>query len=576
MTVSHLDAMFAPTAQRLLGPGDVGLVVPALGLAAGPAFAGVTVPREGHCAWVAQDSDAARAALVFGQAHGLGLSRMIALGDALEIDLAETIDYLACDPHSKAVLLVLTRVRAARKFMSAVRACVRNKPVLVWCAPALGESPLAYDAALERAGVVRVPDLAALYQAWAVLQSPEVGASTLLARYRAARERLSRTPPALPPHRLAYADAQSWLHHQDMRSGPVVLGDAQVRRLLDDFDIVLHADPDTAAPEPTAGSEQVASLGFAMRDEVGFGPLLTLARGALWNDGATPAEAALQTTSGKTVAALPPLDAALAGDLLEAAAPSWPDSAELRLPAETALRGRRALVDLLVRLSDLLCCVEQIVALEATLTLCGGVAGLRHIRVVLGPRGARRPLAVRPYPRELEETRVWDDLTLILRPIRPEDEDAHRAFLQALTPDDLRLRFFGAMRVPSHEQIARFVQIDYDREMAFVACSEEGGATCIHGVVRAVADPDNDSAEFAVTVRSGEQGHHLGRLLMERIIAYCRRRGTRVLVGEILRENSRMLALARDCGFTFERDEDPGVVSVRLILNAPPHPIGSD
>jgi acetyltransferase len=84
--------------------------------------------------------------------------------------------------------------------------------------------------------------------------------------------------------------------------------------------------------------------------------------------------------------------------------------------------------------------------------------------------------------------------------------------------------------------------------------------------VRAVADPDNESAEFAVAVRSDMKGKGLGRLLMERIIEYVRGRGTRFITGDILRENAPMLALARAKGFEMRASEDPAVISVRLAL----------
>jgi acetyltransferase len=103
--------------------------------------------------------------------------------------------------------------------------------------------------------------------------------------------------------------------------------------------------------------------------------------------------------------------------------------------------------------------------------------------------------------------------------------------------------------------------------MALIATVEDAnGLQETLGVVRVVADPDNESAEFAVAVRSDMKGHGLGKLLMTRIIAYARRRGTRFIVGEILRENAPMLALAKACGFEIRTSEDPSVASVRLPL----------
>jgi acetyltransferase len=128
------------------------------------------------------------------------------------------------------------------------------------------------------------------------------------------------------------------------------------------------------------------------------------------------------------------------------------------------------------------------------------------------------------------------------------------------------LRFFSSVRSFDHSQLARMTQIDYDREMAFIVVTGENDAIETLGVVRAVADPDNETAEFAVAVRSDQKGKRLGMLLVTRIIAYCQARGTRWLVGEALRENAGMIALARRCGFQIAATEDPGVIGFRMRL----------
>jgi acetyltransferase len=104
--------------------------------------------------------------------------------------------------------------------------------------------------------------------------------------------------------------------------------------------------------------------------------------------------------------------------------------------------------------------------------------------------------------------------------------------------------------------------------MAFIAVATDGGdADETLGVVRAVTDPENVRAEFAIVVRSDLKGRGLGRLLFEKIIRYCRSRGTRELIGDVLRENKGMLALARSEGFTATTSsEEPGAVRVTLDL----------
>jgi acetyltransferase len=142
-----------------------------------------------------------------------------------------------------------------------------------------------------------------------------------------------------------------------------------------------------------------------------------------------------------------------------------------------------------------------------------------------------------------------------------------QAFSRRLTPEDIRMRFFGPLRELTHEIAARLTQIDYDREMAFVAVArtEAGGEETL-GVVRAVADPEGLTAEFAALVRSDLKGQGLGALLMNKLIRYCRGRGIAHLDGEVLVSNQRMLALVRSLGFAITPNADGDTVRVRLAL----------
>ena len=158
----------------------------------------------------------------------------------------------------------------------------------------------------------------------------------------------------------------------------------------------------------------------------------------------------------------------------------------------------------------------------------------------------------------------------MLRPIRPEDEPAHFEFFKHLSPEDLRFRFFGVVRELTHTEMAKLTQIDYEREMAFIATAPDAdGRPETLGVVRASTRPDNSSAEFAVIIRSDLKGQGLGRLLMEKIIRYCKGRGTRELTGQALMENGGMQGLADKLGFSVVRNYDEEVVEMRLPLNDP-------
>jgi acyl-CoA synthetase (NDP forming)/RimJ/RimL family protein N-acetyltransferase len=253
---------------------------------------------------------------------------------------------------------------------------------------------------------------------------------------------------------------------------------------------------------------------------------------------------------------LPPLNLALAYDLLRDAAPAGP-------------KGDLALI--LVKVSQLICDLDRVVGLELDLALSTGTVLVRSARARIASRrtGATR-LAIRPYPKELEQPLVLrDGRTLLLRPIRPEDAPAFRHMVENRTAqEDRRLRFFSAIKTLTPQLCARLTQIDYDREMALVAIDPAAGvqdAFC--GVVRITADPDRERAEYAVLVRSDLKGQGLGRRLMEAMIGYARAQGLDEIFGEVLRENTPMLRLAEALGFGRDPVPDaPELVVVRLRL----------
>jgi acetyltransferase len=191
-------------------------------------------------------------------------------------------------------------------------------------------------------------------------------------------------------------------------------------------------------------------------------------------------------------------------------------------------------------------------------------------RVRLAAGAGPERLAIRPYPSELEElVTLPSGERVLLRPILPEDEPAHLELFRRLTPEDVYFRFFSLVREMPHSELARYTQVDYDREMALIAtqpATPRGGETL--GSVRAIFNPDATRAEFAIVVRSDLKGHGLGHALLEKILRYCRSRGTAEVVGQVLAENRAMLALAKSLGFR-RGPAEAGVVEVRLDLAAP-------
>ena len=216
-----------------------------------------------------------------------------------------------------------------------------------------------------------------------------------------------------------------------------------------------------------------------------------------------------------------------------------------------------AIAQVLVSVSQLLAEVPEIAELDINPLLVNHEAAVAldaRVRVsALRPAGAAN-FAIQPYPAELVEAWDWphpgQHQPLTLRPIRPEDEPQHRVFLEKLAPEDIRLRVFYSRRSIEHTELARLTQIDYAREMAFIATRHiEGDGEETLGTVRATVDPDNHTAEFGVIVRSDLKGSGLGHRLMEKMIQHLRERGTQRLVGHVMQENAAMLELARALGF---------------------------
>ncbi len=771
-----LDAA-RPWLLRILGPNCIGALVPGVGLNA--SFApGNALP--GGLAFVTQSGALATAMLDWANTRGIGFSHFISLGDSADVDFGDVIDYLASDPATRAILIYMESVKAARKFMSAARAAARNKPVIVVKAGrapdgaraaashtgALAGSDVVFDAAVRRAGMLRVDTLEALFDAaetlthvkgWhgerlAVLTNGggagvlaadalALGGGTLALLDDATREALNQCLPptwsrgnpidivgdapvsryadslrvllAAPevdgvlfihaPTAIVPADqiaaaclpliqacakpvltcwlggaavaaarrasagagiasyntperaAAAWLQlatyarnqqalqqlaastledftpdrqlaqsllEEALREDREWLGDAQAQALLRAYGIptvetvrtrdveeaiaaaerigypvalkiispqVIHkSDVGGVALNLRSAEElrraagkmqlQVSGLlpkaqilGFtvqAMAERPGahelivgiasdpvFGPVLLLGEGGV----------AVELHKNHVVA-LPPLNTRLAQDMLTGSRLSLLLAGYRgRPPADEA-----ALLATLLKVSQMACDLAWLAELDINPLLVDehGVLALdARVRLRPVPAGERSRLAIRPYPQALEQQVQIRGQDLLLRPIRPEDGQRLKAFYAGASPADMRLRFFMSRREVPHSELARYSQIDYDREMTFVAIlPQAGGEPVMVAEARAVCDPDNRVAEFAIQVATGWQGRGLGRQLMDKLIRYLRERGTAEVVGQCLPENAGMAALARQAGFEVAVDASRSTVSLRLSL----------
>ncbi len=293
-------------------------------------------------------------------------------------------------------------------------------------------------------------------------------------------------------------------------------------------------------------------VGVRVADDATFGPMIAFGGGGTRSD---PTDLAVD---------LPPLNLILANGLIQRSRTGAMLGRPLRdQPAANA----EVVAQLLVRISQLVVDFPEIAVLElpSVFVDASGVAVADAWLRLRGPQEPVARLAIAPYPVELTEHQLVGEEAITIRPIRPEDAQAHKAFFSRLSPQDIRFRFFSSMRELSPEQTVRLTQVDYDREMAFIAVRDSTEETV--GVARLACDFEARAGEFAVIVQADMKGRGLASRLMHRLIEWGRTRGLREIEGQILADNQPMLAFIRHMGFTVHRmANDPEVMEAKLPL----------
>ncbi len=271
--------------------------------------------------------------------------------------------------------------------------------------------------------------------------------------------------------------------------------------------------------------------------------------------------------------ALPPLNTFLVRDLIR------------RTRASIALQPLRgapaadeeAVEDILLRVSELVCEMPGIGSIDLNpviVTERGAVVVDARLGVMRSPPAALpySHVAIHPYPSNLLGSVELPDGTVArVRPIRPEDAAIEAAFVHGLSEQSKFLRFMFAIHDLTPAQLSRFTQIDYDREMALIAVIDTPGGEQQIAVARYITLADEETCEFAIVVGDDWQGKGLARRLFGMLIDTARARRLKVMTGVTLRENARMLDLARSKGFGLKMDEeDSTLVRMTLDLQAPP------
>ena len=538
------------------------------------------------------------------------------VGDADASRYAAALEALLADRENDAVLVmnVPTALASSNEAAAAVTQVLAQrprpgagKPVLgVW----LGREAEALRS-LEAAGVPTY-----------TTEAGAVRGYTYLVRHREAQQALMETPPSLPEDFVvdsaaaqalvsaALAQGRQWLDPLEVNAlmaaygipiapvilagdadaavaaaGPLLAGGAEVGLQMASPDILHKSDVDgvrlNLASEAAVREAAVAILARArelrpqariagvtvhpmvmrpkareliagLADDPTFGPVVVFGRGGT----------AVEVIDDKALA-LPPLDLRLAHELISRTRVSRILKAYRDVPAA----DERAVALVLVKLAQLAADVPQIRELDINPLLAdkdGVVAVDARVAVAPHPGPAQKGpwhsrFVIRPYPKEWErEVELAHGRRMFVRPVRPEDEDMFRAFFERVSDEDLRLRFFSAVRHFSHEFIARLTQLDYARSIALVAIDPGNGEML--GAVRLLADANYERGEYGILVRSDLKGHGIGWQLMRIMIEYAGAIGLKTIEGQVLRENVTMLAMCQQLGFRTRPDADDATV----------------
>ena len=346
-------------------------------------------------------------------------------------------------------------------------------------------------------------------------------------------------------------------HKSDV--GGVVLGlssthavrDATAEMLQRVSDAMPEARVEGVLVQPMIRRRYARELIAGIADDPIFGPVILFGAGGIAVE-----------VENDTALTLPPLHMTLAHELIDRtrvvrrlnAYRDWP-AADREAVALTLVKLAQLTADLPevreLDINPLLADEKGVIALDARILVAPAALGRRRTN----PR-----FAIAPYPKSLEAhlpLRHRNDVHV--RPIRPEDEDRLRRFFAEVTPDDLRQRYFSPVKHISQAFIARLTQIDYARVIVLLAVD---GNDEVLGIAQIHADPELDTGEYAILLRSNLKGQGLGWALMQQLILQARRFGLQHISGQVLRENTSMLDMCRQLGFSVRSDPEDASVSL--------------
>lgn len=224
----------------------------------------------------------------------------------------------------------------------------------------------------------------------------------------------------------------------------------------------------------------------------------------------------------------------------------------------------KKLEEYLVRLSKLIIDFPEIAELNINPFIKTGTEFLAldaQVKIdkelALGSPEPNEHLVIEPYPRKyIEEWTMNNEQTVTIRPIRPEDEPLAFEFFDTFSEETARSRFFRPIRKFTHEDMVKFTNIDYRREIGLVAVLKEGKEEKIIGMSSLSIDPEEYSGEIAVVVGDPWQRFGLGEKLVDSIIGVAKDKGVECVRGMVLENNYPMLNLLEKLGFELKESEE--------------------
>ncbi|MFH1494080.1 MAG: bifunctional acetate--CoA ligase family protein/GNAT family N-acetyltransferase [Pseudomonadota bacterium] len=319
-----------------------------------------------------------------------------------------------------------------------------------------------------------------------------------------------------------------------------------------------NAHMDGISIEPMIVKPNGRELMVGVTNDPVFGPVITFGAGG------TTVE-----IMGDRSVTLPPLNTFLVKDLIQGTHVAKMLGAFRHMPpADMA-----GLESVLLRVSEMVCELPLLMEMDINPLIVdehGALAADARVVVEYRQPSADRyaHMAIYPYPTHLvSHWQLADGTDITIRPIRPEDAEVEQKFVHDLSEESRYFRFMRSVQELTPDMLARFTQIDYTREMALIAVTNDHGKEIELGVTRFAINPDGESCEFALVVADSMRGKGLGQKLMSSLMDAARSKGLKIMEGEVLSNNRNMLKLMTRLGFTTETSpEDDGIKNVRKAL----------